>query len=93
MKVYGYCRVSTAEQANGGLSLDTQRQQITGYAMMKGWSVAEFYRRNHGRRPSLRPSPLLNNIYLSIWRTTGTDARPDAEGSGGLEVEHRLDPR
>ena len=38
-----YCRVSTAEQANGGLSLDTQRQQITGYAMMKGWSVAEFF--------------------------------------------------
>lgn len=42
MRVYGYYRVSTAEQANGGLSLDTQRQLITGYAMMKGWSVAEF---------------------------------------------------
>src|SRR5271154_6092648 len=43
MKVYGYCRVSTAEQANSGLSLDTQQQQITGYGMMKGWSVAEFF--------------------------------------------------
>ena len=43
MKVYGYCRVSTAEQANGGLSLETQQQQITGYAMMKGWQVAEFF--------------------------------------------------
>jgi DNA invertase Pin-like site-specific DNA recombinase len=43
MKVYGYCRVSTAEQANGGLSLDTQQQQIIGYAMMKGWQVAEFF--------------------------------------------------
>jgi putative DNA-invertase from lambdoid prophage Rac len=43
MKVYGYCRVSTAEQANAGLSLDTQRQQITGYAMMKGWKVAAFF--------------------------------------------------
>jgi putative DNA-invertase from lambdoid prophage Rac len=43
MKVYGYCRVSTAEQANSGLSLETQRQQITGYAMMKGWQVAEFF--------------------------------------------------
>jgi putative DNA-invertase from lambdoid prophage Rac len=43
MKVYGYCRVSTAEQANGGLSLDTQQQQIAGYAMMKGWQVAEFF--------------------------------------------------
>jgi putative DNA-invertase from lambdoid prophage Rac len=43
MKVFGYVRVSTAEQANGGLSLDTQQQQITGYAMMKGWQVAEFF--------------------------------------------------
>ncbi len=43
MKVCGYCRVSTQEQANGGLSLDTQKQQITGYAMMKGWSVATFF--------------------------------------------------
>jgi len=43
MKVYGYCRVSTAEQANAGLSLDTQQQQITGYAMIKGWTVAGFF--------------------------------------------------
>ena len=43
MKVFGYCRVSTAEQANAGLSLDTQKQQITGYAMMKGWTVAAFF--------------------------------------------------
>jgi putative DNA-invertase from lambdoid prophage Rac len=43
MKVYGYCRVSTTEQADGGVSLDAQQQQITGYAMMKGWQVAEFF--------------------------------------------------
>jgi DNA invertase Pin-like site-specific DNA recombinase len=43
MRVLGYCRVSTAEQANGGLSLDQQKQQITGYSMMKGWRVAEFF--------------------------------------------------
>ena len=42
-KVFGYVRVSTAEQANGGLSLETQQQQITGYAMIKGWTVAEFF--------------------------------------------------
>jgi DNA invertase Pin-like site-specific DNA recombinase len=36
MTVYGYCR-------NGGLSLETQKQQITGYAMMKGWQIAEFF--------------------------------------------------
>jgi putative DNA-invertase from lambdoid prophage Rac len=42
-KVYGYVRVSTAEQANAGLSLETQQQQITGWAMTKGWAVAEFF--------------------------------------------------
>src|SRR5687768_93643 len=42
-KVFGYLRVSTAEQASNGESLDTQRQQIIGYAMMKGWSVSEFF--------------------------------------------------
>ena len=42
-KVFGYVRVSTAEQANNGDSIDTQRQQITGYAMMKGWQVAGFF--------------------------------------------------
>jgi putative DNA-invertase from lambdoid prophage Rac len=43
MRVFGYCRVSTTEQADGGSSLDSQRQQITGYAMMKGWQVADFF--------------------------------------------------
>ena len=42
-KVFGYLRVSTAEQATNGESLDTQRQQVAGYAMMKGWQVAEFF--------------------------------------------------
>jgi hypothetical protein len=34
--------VATAEQANNGDSLDTQRQQITGYAMMKGWEGCRY---------------------------------------------------
>ena len=42
-RVFGYVRVSTAEQASGGLSLETQQQQITGYCMIKGWAVAEFF--------------------------------------------------
>ena len=43
MKVFGYCRVSTAEQASNGDSLETQKQHITGYAMMKGWTVSGFF--------------------------------------------------
>jgi putative DNA-invertase from lambdoid prophage Rac len=43
MQVLGYIRVSTVEQAANGDSLDTQRQQIIGYAMMKGWQVSQFF--------------------------------------------------
>jgi DNA invertase Pin-like site-specific DNA recombinase len=43
MQVLGYIRVSTVEQAANGDSLDTQRQQIVGYAMMKGWQVSQFF--------------------------------------------------
>jgi putative DNA-invertase from lambdoid prophage Rac len=43
MKVFGYSRVSTAEQSERGDSLDTQAQQIRGYAMIKGWELAEIF--------------------------------------------------
>jgi DNA invertase Pin-like site-specific DNA recombinase len=43
MRAFGYLRVSTFEQASNGDSLETQRQQITGYAMIKGWRIAEFF--------------------------------------------------
>jgi putative DNA-invertase from lambdoid prophage Rac len=43
MKVYGYSRVSTSEQADGGVSLDAQQRQIAGYAMMRGWDVTEHF--------------------------------------------------
>ena len=43
MRAVGYVRVSTEEQASSGVSLEAQQQQITGYAMMKGWQVAEFF--------------------------------------------------
>jgi DNA invertase Pin-like site-specific DNA recombinase len=43
MRVFGYSRVSTSEQADEGVSLAAQQQQIAGYAMMKGWVVAEVF--------------------------------------------------
>ena len=42
-RILAYARVSTAEQAANGDSLATQQQQIEGYAMMKGWQIAEFF--------------------------------------------------
>lgn len=43
MKVYGYVRVSTSEQATNGESLETQKAKVTGYAMMQGWEMAEIF--------------------------------------------------
>jgi DNA invertase Pin-like site-specific DNA recombinase len=43
MKVFGYVRVSTSEQATNGDSLETQKAKITGYAMMQGWTVSEIF--------------------------------------------------
>lgn len=43
MKTFGYIRVSTAEQASNGDSLEAQKRQIIGYAMMKGWEVANVF--------------------------------------------------
>jgi DNA invertase Pin-like site-specific DNA recombinase len=37
MKIYYYLRVSTAEQAGRGNSLDVQRERLTGYSLMQGW--------------------------------------------------------
>lgn len=41
MAIYGYCRVSTMKQADEGLSLDVQRRQIEGYAIMHGLTLDE----------------------------------------------------
>jgi DNA invertase Pin-like site-specific DNA recombinase len=41
MAVYGYCRVSTARQASEGESLDVQRRQIEGYALMHAFDVTD----------------------------------------------------
>lgn len=41
MRCFGYCRVSTAMQANDGNSLDEQVRRIKGYAMMQGWEIDE----------------------------------------------------
>jgi putative DNA-invertase from lambdoid prophage Rac len=41
MAVYGYARVSTARQAAEGESLDVQRRQIEGYALMHGLTLDE----------------------------------------------------
>ena len=42
-RVYGYCRVSTDMQAQHGLSLDAQQDDIRRFAADRGWVVEEFF--------------------------------------------------
>lgn len=44
MAIYGYSRVSVTRQAEEGESLDVQRRQLEGYAMQRGWTLAQVYR-------------------------------------------------
>lgn len=63
MTIYGYCRVSTHEQAEDGVSLAAQASQIKGYCQMRGWAAEPiifeergvsgskpFYQRPEGKR-------------------------------------------
>ena len=43
MKAAGYIRVSTAEQATEGHSLDAQREAIVRFAHQRGWELVEVY--------------------------------------------------
>lgn len=42
-KAVGYVRVSTADQAREGWSLDAQRRRIAAFCEAKGWPLAEIY--------------------------------------------------
>jgi len=43
MAVYAYCRVSTAHQAEEGVSLDEQQRRIDGQALMEGWTIGRCF--------------------------------------------------
>ncbi len=43
IKAVGYCRVSTDEQAQDGLSLDYQQSRIRAYAESQDWQLIGFY--------------------------------------------------
>lgn len=59
MKVIGYTRVSTREQSEDGLSLDTQRKAIEAEADRRGWDLVEIieddgYTGRNDNRPGLQ---------------------------------------
>lgn len=55
MKVIGYLRVSTREQADSGLGLDAQRHAIATEAERRGWEVEWFADEGYSARNLNRP--------------------------------------
>jgi len=51
----GYCRVSTAEQANSGLGLEAQQDAIQRYADMHGWQIEWYVDAGHSAKSLDRP--------------------------------------
>lgn len=55
MRVIGYLRVSTEEQASSGLGLEAQRARITSEAAHKGWEVVWIVDEGHSAKSLDRP--------------------------------------
>lgn len=70
MRVIGYRRVSTQEQASNGHGLDAQREAITEHAARKGWTVE--WKEDEGKSGS-RVNPGLREA-LELLRTKQADA-------------------
>ena len=56
MRVAGYIRVSSEEQAREGFSLDAQEERLKAYVKAQGWTLANIYRdEGHSGRTAKRP--------------------------------------
>jgi site-specific DNA recombinase len=57
MRIAGYTRVSTEEQAKEGFSLDAQEERLHAYAKAQGWTLSKIYRdEGHTGRNAKRPA-------------------------------------
>ena len=61
-----YDRVSTEYQVQNGLSLDTQKEVLTGYAKEHGYEIVGYYadEGNHGKKKSYR----IVKISCGCWK-------------------------
>ena len=66
--IYGYCRVSTLRQASEGESLDVQRRQIEGYALMHGLAARRNPRRGErlAARSRSRSGPVGRALFARL---------------------------
>ena len=70
VKVYGYTRVSTDEQARGGVSLEMQAERIRAYAASQGWKLVRIFE-DAGHSGTTLERPALQKM---VSRLDGIDA-------------------
>lgn len=64
-RVYGYTRVSTEEQARGGVSLEMQAERIRAYCDSQGWTLARVFEDAGHSGTSLR-RPALQELLSKL---------------------------
>jgi putative DNA-invertase from lambdoid prophage Rac len=105
-RVYGYCRVSTGQQADEGESLDVQQRTIAGYAQMRGLVIEHVFveRGVSGSRPlderpqgseliaALRPGDIVVAPKLDRMFRSALDALQTLQKMKGANISvHLLD--
>ena len=65
LKVAGYLRVSTDEQARDGLSLDAQEARIRGYCVARGWQLVRL-ERDEGKTGKNLDRPGMQSLLSNL---------------------------
>lgn len=78
IKVIGYIRVSTEEQAKEGFSLDNQRKDLRDYCLYRGWNLIDVYadegisgasvNERQGLNMAIRYIEEKDITYLLVWK-------------------------
>jgi len=76
MRIVGYCRVSSSEQADSGLGLEAQRSAIEQECERKGWELVSVFTDAAASGKSLNGRPALQEALGAV----------ESDAAGGLVV-------
>ena len=90
LRVFGYCRVSTSEQATNGVSLDEQERRIVAECMGENWQLTEMYieRGISGSMP-LQDRPVGRQLLRAV-QPGDVILAAKLDGGRGVEAVARL---
>ena len=71
MNAYGYARVSTARQADEGLSLAVQQERIELFCRAKGWNLVQSFEERGASATTLERRPALERAIKAVCKDKG----------------------